>query len=97
MKSSFYLQKKNELLELIENTLQRLLKSEDLAKVNSQWLLDEIYRIKKEVETDSFSSEKTGLGVFSLRVNDDLVSSDQDLWSKIAKIGDEYRKLQRNA
>ncbi len=80
MKSSFYLQKKNELLELIENTLQRLLKSEDLAKINSQWLLDEIYRIKKEVETDSFSSEKN-----------------QDLWSKIARIGDEYRKLQRNA
>jgi len=96
MKNAFYLQKKSELLELIDNTLQKLLVSEDLSKVNGVWLLAEIAKIKKEVETDTFSSAKTDLGVFSLRVGDDLIGCDRDLWLKVGKIGDDYRKLQRN-
>lgn len=96
MKSAFYLQKKGELLELIEKTLQRLLESEDLIKVNSDWLLNEILRIKKEVETDNFSSKKTSLGVFSLRVTDDLLVCDKDLWASVSKIGEDYRKIQRS-
>jgi len=96
VKSSFYLQKKKELLELIEKTLQKLLVSDDLAKVNGQWLLDEMNRIKKEVETDVLSADKTSLGVFSLRVRDDLIDSDQELWLMVGKVSDEYRKLKRN-
>ena len=96
MKSAFYLQKKNELLELIDNTLQKLLVSEDLSKVNGVWLLAEITKIKKEVETDTFYSAKTDLGAFSLRVGDDLIGCDRDLWLKVGKIEDDYRKLQRN-
>lgn len=96
VKNSFYSQKKYELLELIENTLQKLLVSDDLAKVNGQWLLDEMNRIKKEVETDVLSAGKTSLGVFSLRVRDDLIYSDQELWLMVGKVGDEYRKLKRN-
>jgi hypothetical protein len=96
MKSAFYLQKKKELLELIEMTLNGLLASEDLKKVDSGWLLAEILKIKKEVEEDKFSSKDTSLGVFSLKVSDDLIECDYDLWINVGKIGEGYRKLQRN-
>jgi hypothetical protein len=58
MKNQFYLQKKDELLSLIDSTLNRLLVSEDLKKVDSIWLLGEIAKIKKEVIEDSFFFKK---------------------------------------
>ncbi len=96
MKNQFYLQKKGELLSLIDSTLNRLLVSEDLKKVDSIWLLGEIAKIKKEVIEDSFSSKKSDIGVFSLKVSDEFIECDQLLWSLVSKIGDEYRKIQRN-
>jgi hypothetical protein len=96
MKNQFYLQKKDELLSLIDSTLNRLLVSEDLKKVDSIWLLGEIAKIKKEVIEDSFSSKKSDIGFFSLKVSDELIECDQLLWSLVSKIGDEYRKIQRN-
>jgi hypothetical protein len=96
MKNQFYLQKKSELLSLIDSTLNRLLVSDDLKKVDSIWLLGEIAKIKKEVIEDSFSSKKSDIGVFSLKVSDELIECDQSLWSLVSKIGDDYRKIQRN-
>ena len=96
MKNQFYLRKKSELLSLIDSTLNRLLTSDDLKKVDSGWLLGEIAKIKNEVITDSFSSKKSDLGVFSLKVSDELIECDRELWSKVGKIGDDYRTLQRN-
>lgn|GEM_PF-1822930 len=96
MKNQFYLQKKDELLALIDSTLNSLLESDDLKKVDSRWLLNEIFKIKKEVIKDSYSSKKSDLGVFSLKVSDELIKCDSELWSKIGKIGDDYRKLQRS-
>lgn len=69
--------------------------SRDLKKVNCNWLLVEIAKIKKNVESDNFTSKKSDIGAFSLRVRDDLIECDDDLWLNFGKIGDDYRNLQR--
>lgn len=96
MKSQFYLQKKSDLLALIESTITSLHTSDDFYKVDFAWLLAEINRIKSEVTEDTYSSKKSDLGVFSLKIMDDLIKCDKELWLNVRQIGNDYRKLQKN-